>query len=82
MQEVQGMVRTIDADEQGDQPATIVTARKSEFVRPIMTRQPAKRAPGHHQRHRSQRQIDPEDEGPMQMIRKKTAEYRAKNAGA
>ena len=53
-----------------------------EFVRPVVARQPAKRAAGHHQGDRSQRQVDPEDERPMQMIGQKAAEHRTENARA
>ena len=52
-------------------------ARDIEFVRAVVPRQAAQRPTGHHQRDGAERQIDPEDERPMQMIGEEPAEHRA-----
>ena len=57
-------------------------ARDIEFMRAVVPRQPAQRPAGHHQRDGAERQIDPEDERPMQMIGQKPAEHRTENTGA
>ena len=53
-----------------------------ELVRPIVARQCPQRALGHDQRDRAERQIDPENQRPMQMIGQHSAQHRTENAGA
>ena len=73
----------IERQQQGDRGGNHQRqAGNVELVRPVVARQPAKRTPGHHQGDRSQRQVDPEDKRPMQMIGQKAAEHRTENARA
>ena len=59
-----------------------VTPGISSCVRAVVPRQAAQRTRGHHQRDGAERQIDPENERPVQMIGEQAAEHRTKNAGA
>ena len=53
-----------------------------EPVRPLVPRQGAQRPRGHHQRHGAERQVEPEDERPVQVIGQQSAKHRPEDAGA
>jgi len=53
-----------------------------EPVRPIVARQAPQYALGHHQRGGAERQVDPENQGPVQMIGQEPAQHGTEDAGA
>ncbi len=53
-----------------------------ELVRPVIARQTAQRAFGHDQSGTAERDVDPENERPVQVVGQQTANHRAENAGA